>query len=91
MPELTTQSGEVGSRVSAMVLNEVAREAWSQPPANGTKGPRQGSTVARGEAEPATSVVEGLPKAVGHRRRASSVEPAVRGMAKKHPWPGLAA
>jgi hypothetical protein len=47
--------------------------------------------ASRGEAEPVTSVVEGLPKAVGHRRRASSVEPAVRGMAKKHPWPGLAA
>jgi hypothetical protein len=49
------------------------------------------TVASRGEAEPVTSVVEGLPKAVGHRRRASSVEPAVRGMAKKHPWPGLAA
>lgn len=53
-----------------MVRNEAAREAWSQPPANGDQGVEAGVPAEGGEAKPTTSMVEGVPKAVGHHRRA---------------------
>jgi hypothetical protein len=73
-----------------MLLNEAARDAWSQPPPNENQGVEAGVPKNRKRGGADDRYGRGNAKGGGAPSEGEVNRATCAGMARKHPWSGLA-